>query len=275
MFSRRTYIPPIVNVNTGGGYARGGMGCGNGCGTGCVTIVAVILVIMIMFALVSSMIGSDGRDSYSASEVPASTYNREKLTGTAWDNDCVIDEIGWISEDGSVAGLERQLRQFYDKTGIQPFVYLKSYSSELVTDADKAEFASEFYEDEIANTYTFAFFYFEEEDPDSVGYMYYEGGAQALGIMDAEAVEIFWAIEEQEWYNPDTSTEDCLANIFNRTADRIMTKTTTKNDIVKIVLIIVLVIVIAAVIVFIMNKRRKQEKERNEETRRILETPLE
>ena len=64
-------------------------------------------------------------------------------------------------------------------------------------------------------------------------------------------------------------------HIHIRTAGRIMTKTATKNDITKIVLIIVLVIVVAVVIIIIMNQRRKHERERNEETKKILETPLE
>lgn len=247
----------------------------NGGCTGCLTVAIIVLVIIIIIAAFSSVFGGASDGGRNEVSVPASSYNREKLTGTSWDNDCVIDEIGWISEDGSVSGLERQLREFYDETGVQPFVYFVGYNPDLRTDADKADFASEFYENNIGNGYTFAFFYFEEPNPDDVGYMHYEGGAQALGVMDAEAVEIFWAICDQEWYNFDQSTEDCMANIFNRTAERIMTRTATKEDNYKIFLIIVLVIVVAAAIIFIMNKRRKQEKERNEETRKILETPLE
>ncbi len=254
----------------GSGRARFSNG---GC-TGCLTVAIIIFVILILIVAISSSFGGGGSGDYSRG-IPASSYNREKLEGTTWDNDCVVDEIGWISEDGSVSGLERQLREFYDKTGVQPYVYFVGYRPELLTEANKADFASDYYENEIANDYTFAFFYFEEENPDDVGYMHYEGGSRALGVMDPEAVEIFWAITDSEWYNFDQSTEDCMANIFIRTADRIMTKSATTADITKIVLVIVLVIVIAAVIIIIMNKRRKQEKERNEETRRILETPLE
>ncbi len=275
--SRRSSGPVIINNNSGG-FGLGRVGFGNGCGTGCVTVLLIVVIIIVMIAAVSCIAGGGGRyessESIYYSEVPASSYNREKLENSSWTNDCVTDETGWISEDGSVSGLERQLREFYDMTGVQPYVYLVGYRPELRSDSEKEEFASRFYEEEIGNTYTFAFFYFEEEDPDEVGYMYYEGGADALSVMDAEAVEIFWRICDQEWYGTDT-TENCIANTFNRTAERIMTKTATKNDIIKIVLIIVLAIVIAVVIIIIMNKRRKQEKERNEETRRILETPLE
>lgn len=247
----------------------------NGGCLGCSTILAVVIIIIVMMIIVTAIFGSmGGRTSYGSGSIPASSYNREKLTGTTWSNNCVVDEIGWISEDGSISGLERQLRKFYDKTGVQPYVYLVGYDPSLRTDADKEQFAYDYYENSIGNTYTFAFFYFEEANPYDVGYMYYEGGSQALGVMDSEAVNIFWAITDQEWYG-DNTTEDCLANMFNRTADRIMTQTATKTDVAKIVAIITLVIVVAAVIIIIMNKRRKQERERNEETRRILETPLE
>ena len=269
--SRRQSGPVIINNNNGGGglFGRSSLfGC-----SGCITGLVVIVIIAVIFMLIMSMVGGTGGGS-SSEAVPASSYNREKLENTSWTNDCVVDEIGWISEDGSVSGLERQLREFYDMTGVQPYVYLVGYRPELRTDAEKAEFASEYYETEIGNGYTFAFFYFEEEYSDDVGYMHYEGGSDALGVMDSEAVDIFWTICDQEWYGYGT-TEDAIANTFNRTAERIMTKTTTGNDIAKIVLIIVLVIVVAVIIIIIMNKRRKQEKERNEETRRILETPLE
>lgn len=262
-----------MGTNVGTNKRRASSG---GC-VGCSSIIAVLIIILIMMIIVYAMFGSmSGRDyGYTTTtSVPASSYNREKLSGTTWSNNCVVDEIGWISEDGSISGLERQLRKFYDKTGVQPYVYLVRYNPSLRTDADKEQFACDYYENSIDNAYTFAFFYFEEANPNDVGYMYYEGGSQALGVMDAEAVEIFWAITDQEWYG-DSTTEDCLANMFNRTADRIMTKTTTNTDVAKIVAIIVLVIVVAVVIIVIMNKRRKNERERNEETKRILETPLE
>lgn len=235
-----------------------------------------MVIIIVIFAMFFSMMSgpSYSEAPVAASQVPASSYNREKLENTTWSNDCVTDEIGWISENGSVSGLEKQLREFYDLTGVQPYVYLVGYNPSLATDNDKAEFASEFYENEIGNDYTFAFFYFEEQNSQDVGFMYYEGGSRALGVMDAEAVDIFWAICDQEWYG-DGTTEDAIANTFVRTAERIMTKTATKNDITRIVLIIVLVIVVAIVIIIIMNQRRKHERERNEETRKILETPLE
>ncbi len=273
--TRRSASPPII-INNGRGMGLGGtMGCGSfGC-SGCLVGVVAVVIILVIFSLMMSNYAAPARvESVNTSDIPASSYNREKLEDTSWSNDCVVDEIGWISEDGSVSGLERQLREFFDKTGVQPYVYLVGYRPELTSDSDKAKFASDYYEEEIGNGYTFAFFYFEEANPDDVGYMYYEGGSQALGVMDAEAVDIFWRICDQEWYG-DATTEDAIANTFNRTADRIMTKTATKNDITKIVLIIVLVIVVAVVIIIIMNQRRKHERERNEETKKILETPLE
>ena len=275
--SRRSASSGPIIINNGGGLGGGlfrSTDGGNGCG--CAVAIVFVIVILVILILVSGMFSSpDSGYNVQEVEIPASSYNREKLENTGWSNDCVVDEIGWISEDGSISGLERKLRNFYDLTGVQPYVYLVGYRSDLISDSDKEQFASDYYENEIGNDYTFAFFYFCERNPDDVGYMYYEGGSRALGVMDAEAVDIFWAMCDSEWYNFDQSTEDALANTFNRTAERIMTKTRTSADNMKIVLIIILVIVVAAVIIIIMNKRRKQEKERNEETRKILETPLE
>ena len=269
--SRRPFISPVIIGSIGSG--RRPVIANGGC-TGCMTIVVAVFVVIIIVSIFSGLFsGSSSNEQYEVN-VPASSYSREKLSGTIFENDCVKDETGLISDGGSISGLERQLKTFYDITGIQPYVYLVGYRPELANYSEKQEFTSDFYDSEIQNNYTFAFFYFEDANPDEVGYMCYEAGSQALTIMDAEAVDIFWAITDAEWYS-DSSTEDCIANMFNKTAKRIMTKTTTKKDIAKIVLIIVLVIVVAIVIIIIMNKRRKQEQERNEETRRILETPLE
>lgn len=145
---------------------------------------------------------------------------KNKLKNTIWNDNCVIDEIGWIEEDGSVEALKNRMKYFFDACGIQPYVYFVNNQHGLLTDEDKTNFAAKFYDEQIANSYTFVYFYFEEPVSDDLGYMYYECGKDATEIMNEGVIDEFWNIVDQEWYSSKT-TEDCLASIFVRTADYI------------------------------------------------------
>lgn len=103
--------------------------------------------------------------------------------------------------------------------------------------------------------------------------MAYVNGKQVSSVMDAEAVEIFWAYVDNNWYS-DKSTDDMFVDIFNSTADRIMTKSTTGNDVAKTGLLVALVVVGAIGILVIMKTRRRHEAERNAETERILNADI-
>lgn len=224
---------------------------------------ALLVIAILMNAIAASHLSSD---------IPQSSYNREPLqTGIGYDNNCIVDELGWFDNIGQTS---RQLKGFYDKTGVQPFIYLKAYDSGLITDVEKTEFAENWYEDNIGNEGTFLFMYFAEENQDEdVGYMAYVNGKQVSSVMDAEAVEIFWSLVDNNWYS-DKSTDDMFVDVFNSTAERIMTKSTTGNDVAKTGLLVVLVVAGAVGILVIMKVRRKHESEHNAETERILNTDL-
>ena len=118
------------------------------------------------------------------------------------------------------------------------------------------------------------FTYFAEADTDGdVGYMCYVNGKQITSVMDSEAVDIFWAYVDNNWYS-DKSTDDMFVDIFNSTAKRIMTKTATGADVgVKFGIVAIIVAVIIGIIV-VMKIRRKHEKEKAEETEHILKTDI-
>lgn len=227
--------------------------------------VVMFIVLIIIFA----MLGSIGNDSY---DVPKSTANREKVdTGVAFQNNCIVDEIGWFD---NISSASRDLQYFYDKTGIQPFVYLKDYDSNLNTDAEKQAYAESWYETNIDNEGTFLYMYFAEQDVDNdVGYMVYVNGKQISTVMDAEAVDIFWAYLDNAWYT-DMSTDDMFVQIFTKTADRIMDKSTTGADVGKWAVIFIGGAVVLLLVIKVMKTKRQHEKEKNAETERILNTPL-
>lgn len=206
------------------------------------------------------------------SNQPVSTKDREKLSlNIGFDNNCIVDELGWFDNTSHAS---RQLQTFYDKTGIQPFIYLKAYDSTLTTDDMKTQYAVNWYDENIDNEGTFLYMYFAEKDQDTdVGYMVYVNGKQISTVMDSEAVDIFWAYLDNAWYT-DMSTDDMFASVFAKTATNIMKHHTNGWEVLKVFIICTCIVGVIVLSIYIIKLRRKHEAERAEETRKILETPL-
>lgn len=232
----------------------------------------VISLIIFIVVLVAAFGGFPSSNSSSTKSVPKSTQDRERLeSGVGYDNNCIIDNIGWFD---NVTKTEKSIKQFYDKTGVQPYIVLNAYDSTLLTDTAKEEYAKKWYDEHIKNESTFLYMYFAEPDTDNdVGYMAYVNGKQVSSVMDSEAIEIFWAYVDKYWYS-DMSTDDMFTTIFTKTADRIMTKSTTAADVGNNAVKVIGVIVVFAGIIIVMVVRRKHKAEEAKETEKILNTPL-
>lgn len=233
------------------------------------TVISLIIFIVVLAAAFG---GFPSSSSSSTKSVPKSTQNRERLeSGVGYDNNCIIDNIGWFD---NVTKTEKSIKQFYDKTGVQPYIVLNAYDSALLTDTAKEEYAKKWYDEHIKNESTFLYMYFAEPDTDNdVGYMAYVNGKQVSSVMDSEAIEIFWAYVDKYWYS-DMSTDDMFTTIFTKTADRIMTKSITAADVGNNAVKVIGVIVVFAGIIAVMVIRRKHKAEEAKETEKILNTPL-
>lgn len=233
---------------------------------------AVISLIIFVVVLIAAFGGFPSSNSSSTKSVPKSTQNRERLeSGVGYDNNCIVDNIGWFD---NVNKTEKSIKKFYDKTGVQPYIVLNAYDSTLLTDTAKEEYAKKWYDEHIKNESTFLYMYFAEPDTDNdVGYMAYVNGKQVSSVMDSEAIEIFWAYVDKYWYS-DMSTDDMFTTIFTKTADRIMTKSTTAADVGNNAVKVIGVIVVFAGIIVVMVIRRKHKAEEAKETEKILNTPL-
>lgn len=232
-------------------------------------IVVLIIFIVIFYSVFGGFLSPD---SSSTKSVPKSTQNRERLeSGVGYDNNCIVDNIGWFD---NVTKTEKSIKKFYDKTGVQPYIVLNAYDSTLLTDTAKEEYAKKWYDEHIKNESIFLYMYFAEPDTDNdVGYMAYVNGKQVSSVMDSEAIEIFWAYVDKYWYS-DMSTDDMFTTIFTKTADRIMTKSTTAADVGNNAVKVIGVIVVFAGIIVVMVLRRKHKAEEAKETEKILNTPL-
>ena len=166
-------------------------------------LTAIFFLFVFIFVFVSSF----------SNDKQVSTKNREKIENpVAYTNDCVKDEIGYVED---VSALSRNLQNFYNKTGIQPYIYLKAYDASLSTDAEKEDYAKDWYDKNIDNEDTFLYVYFEGADPDEVGYMAYVNGKEVTSVMDAEAVSIFWNYIDRYW----TDGSLTMVQVFTKTFD--------------------------------------------------------
>lgn len=241
---------------------------GGGCLTNLITLVILIIILLIVF---NNSTHSRIYD-FSSSNSQRSTIAREKLdTNNAYINDCVIDELGWFD---NVSKTESRLKDFWEKTGVQPYIILRDYDVSLSTDSQKEQWALDYYEENFDTENIFLFVYFAEEDTDNdVGYMAYANGYQTSSVMDSEAVEIFWNNIDKYWYT-NLSTDDLMVNAFLDTANTIMHVSTTGKDIFKWVLILAVVILVGVIIIKLIKQKNQRAKEKAEEDQRILNTPI-
>ncbi len=233
----------------------------------------VILVLFVVSFVLGILNGGCGRSDYSSGGTVASTIVRTKLTDShSYDSNNVADDLGWFD---SVSDTEDRLKDFYDATGVQPYVYLRAYDSTLTSDTEKESWAKDFYDTTLQDEDGFLFVYFAEEDQDEdVGYMAYVAGSRAQSVMDSEAVDIFWSYIDRYWPT-DKSTDDVIYLSFTDTADAIMHVSTTQADLSKYRLLAIIVIGGGAVIILLIRERNRRAHEKAEETESILNTPLE
>lgn len=207
------------------------------------------------------------------SNTPASSYEREPLTGYAFNEACITDELGWFDDP---QGTARELEKvFYKKTGVVPYIYLRTYDDSLTTDLQKEEWAQRWYSENVAHEGGALFVYFAEADADNdIGMMTMVRGFDAGSVMDSEAMDIFWTYIDKYWYS-DLSTDEVFIHAFSDTADRIMQKTVTSTDVTMIFAKVLGIAVCAAAMVFIIRAISKARKEKAENIRKILDAPLE
>lgn len=247
-------------------YYYGGRRSGGGCLS---TILAFIIVLVILIIVGAN---SCGGNSSPGNDTIKSTTFREKLdTKYAYVNDCIIDELGWFD---NVSRTEKQLKSFWEETGVQPFIILKNYDPSLQTDQQKQKWAENYYEENFDAENIFLYVYFAEQDVDNdVGFMSYVNGYETSAVMDSEAVEIFWNYIDSYWYS-DASTDELFVKTFTKTADSIMHTAKTKYDALKWTVIVIGVIGAGTLAVVFITKRNKRKQEEAEEKQRILNTSL-
>lgn len=255
---------------------EGGSGCG-----GCLSTVIVVLIIILFVGLLTttcsgcsgSYMGDQGNDyAYTSSETSSSTVrtklDSDDVTKTTYYTD---EDGGWIS---SSSRLESGLEYFYNKTGVQPYVYILANGTTTST-SELGSKAEDLYDELFSDEGHFLVVFCDDgEGSFNWGYC---AGSKASTVMDQEACEIL-NTQLGIVYNEAETDEEVFSDAFRATADSIMAgadEQAQSESNGKIAIGVGVVVVIAGVAYVIVRKKKAADEERKERAEEILNTPLE
>lgn len=265
--SEPTVSPRPVYYSGGRVYRGSGTGQGVGCGTS--AIVFVIIAFVIVFVLASSIGGIFGGGT-SGGDITASSWSREALpAGSVNETGYYTDELGWI---GNNAELERGMKNFYKKTGVQPYLYITDTinGSHSPTLDDMRVFAEEKY-NELFTDQAHLLLVFFEYNSDSNYSEYCFTGPQAGQVIDEEAKNILLDYIDRYYYSSGLTDEQFFSKAFNDAADRMMEVTTSPW----IPVLIVMGVILLIVILFVWWRHAKKQKNLEaKQTEEMLNKPL-
>ncbi|HJF44631.1 hypothetical protein [Thermophilibacter provencensis] len=266
-----------------GGFRRspmpGGAAMGGGCG-GCMGGIMGLILAALLIALLTTGLSTCGGGRYGSgayvtghSEGQASATVREKLPADAVTRtDYYTDADGdWIHSSGR---LTEGLEEFYDKTGVQPYVYILPNGTTTSVDeltARAEQLYGELFQDEGHFLLVFC------DAGDGTFNCGYTVGTAASAIMDTEALDIL-ADELNYAYNNASSDEGVFSDAFSSTADRIMSAAEEEQQGRTTTLVVggaILVVAAGAGIAYVVKRRRAKEAEEKQRMEDILNTPLE
>lgn len=255
------YLGSRMGRGSSGGGSNGPSGGGSksGCGTAIIVFILFIIIIAIMISLSSGGVS-----------ITKSTVAREPLPkGSVNETDYYTDESGWI---GNKTVLITGLKHFYDKTGVQPYLYITDTinGSNYPSSDDIQNFANDLYDQLFSDEAHILLVFFESFPGDYMDY--YVTGTQAKGVIDAEAGDILLDYIDKYYYDSSLSDEEMFSKSFSDAADRIME--VTKSPWISVFVVFGVIAVIA--ILFSWWKHVKKQKNLEaQQTEKILNTPIE
>ena len=207
-------------------------------------------------------------NSNTSSEVK-NTTQREKIDASiVKETDYFIDELGYFKQKSV---LERGLKNFYEDTNIQPFIYVKDIAE--IETYDIQENLDALYEDLFDDEGHFLLMVFGNKQG-SVDWEYiYVSGRSVDSVMDNEAIDILFNYIDTN-YNSSMTDEELFSDAFSKTGDKSMSKPTNGFDLLKTIIKVVGPISFVLVIFIIWKAKKKQDNIEAEQTQKILETPI-
>ena len=239
-------------------------------------IISIVLIVILIGAIIifsGSSTRSDSAQTYSTeirTALPSSAVSK-----TAYYTD---DDGDWIH---SPSKLTSGLEDFYNRTGVQPYVYILKNGS--ITDINQlTEKSKDLYKKLFKDEGHFLLVFCDDGNGSyNCGYT---AGNKAKQVMDNEAIGILQTNLETAYATAD-SDEEVFSNAFRETGINIMHAADIKKNGDKTSVVLKTVGVVSGVtlagvacvgtVIYIRNKKQEQDKERQAEVDKIMSTPLE
>jgi uncharacterized membrane protein len=258
----RSYGPRVPRHSYAGPrYSRGSSGC----------LTTFLIIFAIIF--VAALFGSNNSNSYQNSNttITSNSVKREPLEkGAVKETAYYEDNLNWIN---NTTKLQTGLKNFYNLTGIQPFILLVDSIGNDPTDEEIDAYANKYYDEHFEDEAHLLFIYIEDID-----YSYGIVGSRGKTIMDQEAWDILYDYSQNYWHS-DLEDEDMFAKVFTDAGERIMSDpnagTKMKTSVIKVLVIAIAVIIIISILRKWQKDRALQKQKEDENLKDILNTPLE
>lgn len=269
--------PVIINApryGSGGGGPVAPGPSGGGCMSGCLQAFLGIIVVAVLLAVLTTCVGAV-TSATTRQEPVREALEQSAATRTGWYEDTDGD---WIHD---ASRLTRGLEHFYDKTGVQPFVYILPNGT-TTSVSDLTARAEELYDQLFSDEGHFLLVFCDDGNGSyNCGYAV---GSAAATVMDSAATNVL-ADELNYAYANAGTDEEVFSDAFYSTADEIMSETRTVEGgepdysglVVPAVVIVGGVAVFGGAYAWKRHKAAAAEKEakRKKEVEDILNTPIE
>ena len=236
----------------------------SGCGSGCGTIFSFLLIFVMIGAFGYIKTGSIPFADKLGIGIQRSTVARDKLPSGDCDpiDEWYQDDWGtWITPDsGEEKDLINGLEYFYDKTGVQPYLWItgEEVGSSYKSEGSLEDWAEDQYKELFGEDEGHILIVFREYPDESGDYICtvtpgYDAGTV---VMDEEAREILLDYIDYYYEKTEYNEGEFFEQALIKAADRIMTKQLSLGTIATIIGVVVIA---AVVIVIIVNVRKKRK----------------
>ncbi len=232
--------------------------------SGCLTIFLVIILFFFIIGLITS---KDSKEPY---DVTPNTVKRVALEkGAVTETEYYEDNLDWIHNKTK---LQTGLKNFYNLTGLQPFILLVDSIGVNPNDDEIDAYANAYYDEHFKDEAHLLFIYIQDID-----YMWAITGSRGNAIMDSEAWDILFDIIEKYWHS-DLEDEEMFSKAFSEAGERIMTDPNeaakSRNNVIVFIVIVFAVIIIISILRKWWKDKKEQQNIEDENLKEILKTPL-
>lgn len=254
--SRSSYSHSSRSYGSSGGYSGGSHRSGGGCGSVFGSFIAIIIIISFIGLFIAALEGSANGNI--PLFIERSTVNREPLPDskcTPYEEWYQDDWGDWIDDYGEEDSLIHGLRYFYEKTGVQPYLWIMGEEGKDFKYEESLEELSDIkYKELFGDDEGHLIVIFREYPNASSNYICTAtpGYDAEVQVMDEQAREIL--LDYIDYYYTDSNLTEgqFFDQAFRQAANRMMKKQLSWKQIgviVAVAIILVIGIIITAKIV--------------------------